>query len=155
MLTARFPMMQLISCLESIDVERYQALICPAVLRERYFWRLPNLLALRTQRRPAWFTSPHGAHRQRQIPEPHRPGKTTRHLSPPHVSPSHAPVSTNLRTQAPLALVSNSVRSASMPMDPALLCLSDTFRRHSYFSAQAALFGTTPLEHYSQSNRST
>lgn len=88
MLTARFPMMQLISCLESIDVERYQALICPAVLRERYFWRLPNLLALRTQRRPAWFTSPHGAHRQRQIPEPHRPGRphgTSRHRTFPQV----------------------------------------------------------------------
>lgn len=40
MLTARFPMMQLISCLESIDVERYQDLICPAVLRERYFLAL-------------------------------------------------------------------------------------------------------------------
>lgn len=33
---------------------------------------------------------------------------------------------------------------ASIPMDHALLCLSDTFRRHSYFSAQATLFGTTP-----------
>lgn len=40
MLTARFPMMQLISCLESIDVEGYQDLICPAVLRERYFLAL-------------------------------------------------------------------------------------------------------------------
>nr|DAI74061.1 MAG TPA: hypothetical protein [Caudoviricetes sp.] len=42
-----------------------------------------------------------------------------------------------------------------MPMDPALLCLSDTFRRHSYFSAQTTLFGTTPLEHYSRPDRST
>lgn len=155
MLTARFPMMQLISCLESIDVERYQALICPAVLRERYFLALAEPFGAPHSTSPSvvhvasWRASTTADTRA----APSR--QTKRHLSPPHVSPSHAPVSTNLRTQAPLALVSNSVRSASMPMDPALLCLSDTFRRHSYFSAQAALFGTTPLEHYSQSNRST
>lgn len=40
-------------------------------------------------------------------------------------------------------------------MNPALLCLPDTFWRHSYFSAQATLFGATPLEHYSRPNRST
>ena len=51
--------------------------------------------------------------------------------------------------QAPHALVSNSVRSAIQ------CAIRDTFRRHSYFSAQATLFGTTPLEHYSRPDRST